>query len=191
MPARKAKTSAPSRAPRSRGSAKTSARKLRIVFRGLIWYHFEKPRTAKGADWASGSSRGTLTAYLVNDADCHHADHYHLPLLACIGCDANTGAEVLGRPHIIAGQRLVVGGIGSGGLRRGCSVRLSLLRHQLRAGTLVARQAQSIGQARDPRVGANRHRCWNGVELCSPQRSDSPGRQAGEHSSGRQCGAAG
>lgn len=52
----------------------------------------------------------------MNDADCHHADHYHLPRLACIGRDAVGGDEILGRPHSIGGQRLVIGGIGTDGV---------------------------------------------------------------------------
>ncbi|GBD31640.1 hypothetical protein HRbin33_00599 [bacterium HR33] len=116
MPARRAKSPRTGGSRGPAGAAKAAAKKVRLVFRGLIWYHFEKPRTAKDSGWVSGSSRGTLTAYLINDADCHHADHYHVPRLACIGREATTGAEVLGRPHIIAGQRLVIGGIGSGGV---------------------------------------------------------------------------
>src|SRR5437868_15126659 len=70
--------------------------RVRIIFRGLVLFEFEKPRTT------GGQERGALTAWLVNDPNPMGAEsnmHKHSPTVGIIGRTAPDG------------ERLVVNGL--------------------------------------------------------------------------------
>ena len=70
--------------------------RVRIIFRGLVLFEFEKPRAT------SGQERGALTAWLVNDPNPMGAEsnmHKHSPTVGIIGRTAPDG------------ERLVVNGL--------------------------------------------------------------------------------